>query len=558
MGRTASKRGVATFGLVLLVVGVECSATGDNEPPSPGTAGATTVTFTNTRRLRRLSNREYNNVVRDLIGDTSRPADRFLRDSYPNDYDNGSVSLTVQAEQVEAYQNAAEALAAQAVASRLPQLLGGCDPGAQGADACAEAFFSSFPARAYRRPLFAAEAQRLRDIFALGQQGGGGLSAGIQLVLETIFQSPQFLYREELGDADPASMPAPGVVRLTDYEVASQLSFLLTGTLPDQALLAAADAGQLRTTDDLRREAGRLLGTAGAQETLRAFLHQWMATDRLAVTSKDPAIYPAYTPALAASMAGELDRFYDAVAWGTAGSLRELFTSTQSFVDQPLGVLYGVDAPSMDFQAVTLDPAVRTGILTRAGYLTVHAASDSSGPVSRGVFLLDKILCAPPPQPPANVPSAPPAAQAIADHLTTRQRFEQHEATPFCRSCHQIIDGVGFGFEEFDGTGAYRTTENGVAVDPDGTLLGSGDVDGPYSGVSALAQRLIDGKRLPQCYLRQAYRFAMGQVETPDDQALFDGLSRRWGVDSRMTDALLSLIASPVFVQRTTLGGDSP
>src|SRR5438445_11353933 len=101
MGRTASKRGVATFGLVLLVVGVECSATGDNEPPSPGTAGATSapVTFTNTRRLRRLSNREYNNVVRDLVGDTSRPADRFLRDSYPNAYDNGSVGLAVQVEQ---------------------------------------------------------------------------------------------------------------------------------------------------------------------------------------------------------------------------------------------------------------------------------------------------------------------------------------------------------------------------------------------------------------------------------------------------------------------------
>jgi hypothetical protein len=546
--------------LVLLVVGVECSATGDNEPPSPGAAGATSapVTFTNTRRLRRLSNREFNNVVRDLLGDTSRPADRFLRDSYPNDYDNGSVGLTVQAEQVEAYQNAAEALAAQAVASRLPQLLDGCDPGTQGAESCADAFFASFPARAYRRPLFAAEMQRLRDIFAVGQQGGGGLSAGIQLVLETIFQSPQFLYREELGDADPAAMPAPGVVRLTDYEVASELSFLLTGTLPDQALLAAADAGLLRTTDDLQREAGRLLATAGAQETMRAFLHQWMATDRLAVTTKDPAVYPAYTPVLATSMSGELDRYYDAVAWGPAGSLRELFTSTQSFIDQPLGALYGVDAPLTDFQSVTLDPAVRKGILTRAGYLTVHAASDSSGPVSRGVFLLDRILCAPPPQPPANVPPASPAAQAIADHLTTRQRFQQHEATPFCHSCHQIIDGVGFGFEEFDGTGVYRTTENGVAVDPTGALVGSGDVDGPYSGVSALAERIVDSKRLPQCYLRQVYRFAMGQVEIPDDQALFDALSRGWGADARMTDALLSLVASPVFVQRTTVGGDSP
>ena len=229
------------------------------------------------RRIRRLSSREYNNVVRDLLGDNSQPANKFVVDAYQNGYDNGSAGLAVQSDQAVTYQSAAETLAATAVPRNLAVLLGGCDVVKQGAAACADAFINTFAARAYRRPLTTTEAQRLRDVFT-AFSGAGGFNAGIQTMLEVVLQSPQFLYREELGPS--SAVPAAGApVTLTDYEVASELSFLLTGSIPDDALWQAAAKGRLKTTADYQAQATRLLGTPGAKETIRSFVHQWLAND---------------------------------------------------------------------------------------------------------------------------------------------------------------------------------------------------------------------------------------------------------------------------------------
>ncbi|HRI49075.1 MAG TPA: DUF1592 domain-containing protein [Pseudomonadota bacterium] len=499
------------------------------------------------RRVRRLSSREYNNVVRDLLGDTSRPAARFIRDAYQNGYDNGSAELAVQSDQVIDYAAAAEALAQSVVARGLGPLIADCDVAQAGDAACLQALLDSVAPRAFRRPLTQGEQQRLRAVFDAELFAGGDFARGIQTVLEVILQSPQFLYREELGPADAPAGQGP--VRLTDYEVASELSFLLTGSLPDATLWAAVTAGRFKTVADYRREAERLLGTLAARETVRAFLHQWLATDRTAILSKDGAFYPDFNQALADSMGQELDRFYDHVMWDGSGSLRELFTSNQSFVDDKLARLYGVQVSGGGFQPVTLDPALRKGVLSRAGFLAVHAATDSSGPISRGVFLLQALLCLPPPQPPANVPPALPAGDPGAKDLTTRQRFEKHVASPVCAACHKQIDGVGFGLEQFDGIGAHRTVENGHPIDSRGTLLGTGEIDGDYTGAGELASRMAGSRSLTDCYLRNAYRFALGQIEpTGEDlRALGVGFSS----DARLSEVLLTLIENPVFTSRS-------
>jgi hypothetical protein len=506
------------------------------------------------RALRRLSRREYNNVVRDLLGDTTQPANQFGDEVYVNGFDNGSDGLTVQGTDVVSYQAAAEALAARAVSGNLPKLVGDCD-GSLTAAACVDAFLSGFVKRAYRRPATSTEAARLRTVYAAGAASGGasgGFTGGIQLMVEAVLQSPAFLYREELGEQDPSL--ASNVVRLTDYEVATELSFLITGSMPDDALFAAVEAGALKTAADLRTQAARLIASSAAKPSFRSFLHQWMATDQISSLNKDATIYPAFSPAIAASMGGELDRYFDEVLWSGSGSLRELFTSTQSFVDPNLAALYGVAAPggASGFAPVTLDGKTRRGVMTRAGFLAVHADTDSSGPVPRGVFVLDAILCAPPRPPPANVPPAPPPSVAIANHETTRERFEQHLTDPVCKTCHTVIDGVGFGFEEFDGVGIYRTTENGSPVDTSGTLVGT-DVDGPFVGASALEDKLVTSQEVLGCFIKQAYRFAMGREESAGSAPLLEALGQGFTADSRVPGVFTALLGEPSFVLRTTM-----
>ncbi|MBV9949548.1 MAG: DUF1595 domain-containing protein, partial [Myxococcales bacterium] len=248
-------------GLHLVAVaaaGAACSGGGDVPAPlepsssAAGSAAAAPAAASGPlRRLRRLSNREYDNVVRDLLGDESRPATRFLEDDYPNGYDNGSAALAVQSDQVSAYQAAAESLAATAVAGRLPALLGGCDVPSRGEEACAGALLDSFAARAFRRPLRAPERANLLGVFG-AERAGTDFPRAVQTVVEVVLQSPQFLYREELGAGESASGRS---TTLTDYEVASELSFLLTGTIPDDALWTAIGAGRFRTADDRVREA---------------------------------------------------------------------------------------------------------------------------------------------------------------------------------------------------------------------------------------------------------------------------------------------------------------
>jgi hypothetical protein len=499
--------------------------------------------------MRRLSVREYNNVVRDLLADTTEPANQFGQEVYTNGFDNGSDSLTVQGTDVLAFQTAAESLAATAVGNNLPNLIGGCDT-TQPAQVCVSAFLDTFAMKAYRRPLTTTERQRLQTVYAAGA-ATGGLHGGIQLMLEAVLQSPSFLYREELGAPDP-SLPK-GVLRLTDYEVASELSFLLTGSMPDATLFTAAQTGTLKTVDGIRREAKRLLASAQARPALRSFLHQWMATDQVATINKDATIYPSFNPALATSMAKELDQYFDHVLWSGTGSLRELLTSQISFLDSSLATtIYDVTGPVSAALPTMLDNQTRQGILTRAGFLAAHSDVDSSGPVPRGVFVLNSMLCRPPLSPPANVPPAPPVADAIVAHQTTRQRFGMHLNQPFCNSCHAVIDGVGFGFEEFDGMGVHRTTENGSPVDTSGNLQGT-DVDGPFVGVSQLGQKLVGSKEVLGCYIKQAYRYAMGQEEGTNGKADLAAMQVNFDADSHMTDPFESLMADPSFVQRTTV-----
>jgi hypothetical protein len=466
-------------------------------------------------------------VVADLL-DEHLSADRFLQETALSGYDNGPSNLTVQDDQADVFETIAVELADAAMTKHKDRVFSGCDPSQAGG--CKQAFFDGFVVRAFRRPPTPGEADRMGRLFD---------SAGVEATILAVLQSPAFLYREELGEDPPPGGSAP----LSPYELASELSFLITGSMPDVALFAVARDGHLATSDDLRREATRLLKTPAAKEQLRLFFDEWLATTTLANTSKDPAFYPSLDPPLSAAMRRELDWLYARAADGT---IAVLFGSSASLADARLARHYGIPADMSEFTEVDLDPAVRAGALSRAGFLTVHSGYDNSNPIERGVFVRHAILCEPPRPAPPGVPRNVPT-----DHAkTTRDRYAAHTANPFCMSCHTSIDGIGFGFEQFDAIGALRTEENGNPVDTSGLLYDSDGADGAFSGVTQLEEHMLASPRLVDCFGRQLYRFAMGIAETDADDATIRSIANGKSVDSQIADWVLAVVGSRAFRER--------
>jgi uncharacterized protein DUF1592/uncharacterized protein DUF1588/uncharacterized protein DUF1595/uncharacterized protein DUF1585/uncharacterized protein DUF1587 len=477
-------------------------------------------------RVRRLSVREYVRTMDRLLGITISEH-RFLEDSLDLEYDNGPVTASVQLEQADMYERVAWEIADAAVRDHRDRLLGPCG--------CKEGFFAGFVMRVLRRPPTAAEQARYLATFDQAQAMGGDFDESLRAVTATLLQSPAFLYRSEIGSGD----------RLDSYEIASQLSFFLTGLPPDDELLAAAASGKM----NVRAQAERLLRTDDAREQFRHFFDQWLATWQLGTIQKDGRVYPRFDGNLLTAMRNELDQFYEYVVFDSPGrSLHELFDSPIGFVDDRLADHYGMAAPGSDTPVrVDLDPNIRRGVLTRAGFLTVQAGYDNSNPITRGVFVRTALLCAHQQPPPPGIPRVPPGT---TDVHTTRERFAEHVANPFCLKCHDAIDGVGFGFESFDAVGAYRTTENGSPVDASGKLMDSHDEDGPFSGVMALEQKLAASRTVADCFVRQMFRNATGAAERPEDEAFIGALLDHFDAGTPFVDLAVRIVTAPQRVTR--------
>ncbi|MEM6992318.1 MAG: DUF1592 domain-containing protein, partial [Myxococcota bacterium] len=327
------------------------------------------------------------------------------------------------------------------------------------------------------------------------------------------------------------------VVELADYELASRLAFFIWDSVPDTELLDAANAGDLRTPDGLRASAERLLDDPRAREAVGNFHIQWLGLDELVDEYKDPAVYPGYSREVAEAMVAETHRFGSHVVLQGDGKLETLMTASYSYLDDELFEIYGVEKPSGHNAGVPvdLDPAERAGLLTQPAFLTAHALPNASGPIQRGVELRTNVLCAPPPPAPDDADVSPPT---IDPNATTREAFEQHVADPSCAGCHQFIDGIGLGFEAYDGIGAFRTTENGLPVDATGAIFGT-DVDGEFDGAVELAHRLADSQQVRECVSRQWFRFAFGRLEQVEDQCSVQSLNEAFAESNYDVRALL-------------------
>jgi len=487
------------------------------------------------RRLRLLTRYEYQNTVNDLLGINTSIAAELPNDNRVAGFDNNSNQNLITDTRMDTYLSKAKELTAQALRDN-SDLLAVCS----NTENCTEDLIRYLGKRAYRRPLTENEVRQYAGLFS----SSSTFEENAELMLTTMLISPYFLYRSELGVEQ-----ADKTYKLTAYEIASSLSYLFWGTMPDQALFAAADNASL----DIVNQATRLLSDQRSRKHLGHFAEQWLlGIDALSLDSKDPNIYPEFTPEVKDAMAEELKQFFNYVVFNTNGKFKDLFTADYVIINRLLADYYNLNVPAgNDFEVVPVNDGTRTGILSLGSVLAHYASSVDSSPIKRGVFLRGRIMCQDIPLPGPDVNGTPPVPNP---NQTTRERFAQHTADPVCASCHKYIDEPGFGFGAYDGASKFHSTENGQTIDTSGNLLGVEDYRPTnsiaFNNLNEMSQILSKSDNAAKCLATQYYRFASGSVEKQGNCALEELQQRFTDKNYDLQSLLLEIVNSRHFTHR--------
>ncbi len=474
--------------------------------------------------IRRLTRFEYNNTVRDLLGDTSNPADALPPEEEVAGFNNQAAALTSSDLLIEQYMKAAEGVGARAVLD-MNALLPDCDPGLEGNDTCALSFIRDFGRRAFRRPLSDAEVARLKGVFdwAVNDADLGRFEDGIQIVIEATLQSPSFLYRPELGGEAPIE---GDVVPFTSWEMATKLSYMLWNTMPDAELFAAAEADELVSKEQIAAQATRMLDDDKARDLIRNFHTQWLLLTHLDSVTKDTNVYPDFSDSLRPLWTEEIQTFVEHVILEDDGTLQTLLTANYSFMNEELASFYGDDVldsvAGPEFRQVQLDRERRAGLLTSAGLMATHANANQSSPVFRGKFVREQLMCNTLPPPPNDLVIEPPE---LDPSKTTKEQFEEIGANPSCAGCHTLMNPIGFIFEHYDGVGQWRDQQNGIPIDAIGEVVQTDDIDGEYDGALEFAAALAGSTQVQECVSSQWFRFAYNRTVTEEDSCSVDQLN---------------------------------
>ncbi|MEP6652839.1 MAG: DUF1592 domain-containing protein [Myxococcales bacterium] len=500
--------------------------------PSPGPAP-----------IRRLSRFEYNNTVRDLLGDASNAGDLLPPEQKGNGFSNDAASLTTPPILVDSYRHLAHALSLTATqdGAALGRLYT-CDVAAMGEDKCAARFVTEFGQRAFRRPLQQQEVDTLTGIYRVGR-AGGTFAGGLAAVIEMALQSPQFLYRPEFG----VPIQGSNLARVQGFEMASRLSYLLWGTTPSSELMAAAAAGKLDSKEQVLAQAKTMLVDPRARQVVRYFHDTLLGIDGIDGRPRNQEIFPTYKPDLAVLFKQETEQFVDHIVWEGPGDFATLFTGAFTYLNGPLAEFYGVPGITGNgFQRVKTDPTRRAGLLTQASILTMTTPGTSNNPVVRGKFIYTQLLCGQVPDPPIGLVVMEPPADPT---LTTRERFLLHRQ-PSCVGCHVRLDDIGFGLENFNGVGLWQDTENGKLLDSSGKVP-DGDVAGPFVGAVELGKKIANSRDARECFVGKWLDFAYARTEKKADACTRAALSDVFeGSGGNVQSLLLALTQTDAFMYR--------
>jgi hypothetical protein len=495
--------------------------------------------------IRRISRVEYNNMVRDLLGDTTQPATGFVPESpmahgvnfETNTYTTPSTLIAQQ------YQQTAEALAETAVssASTLSKIL----PCTTQDDACAQQFIGSWANRAFRGQLDSTESAALFKVYS-DVKAQFDFTTGIQAIITAVLESPRFLYVLEFGKGTPTGK----VIPLSSYEIAGRLALFLWRSVPDDTLMKAAAAGQLATPAQIQAQAMRMLTTPGqppsqdpkALGALNDYAMQWLELQSTATLGKDSQ-FTAWNnpmdPKVGTEVQDEALTDFSQLVLADNGALTTLLTSSSSYINADLATFYGVQLPTgatitvndsvlasgqTAFAKVDLSSIHRTGIVTSGAEMASRAHTTLPSAVLRGKFVREQLLCDQIPPPP---PGVPPAKTVVPDGGTTRSLSAEHEKTdPSCFGCHQLMDPIGFGFGNFNASGLYQAVDangfpgsNFPAIDASGQIAAQspGEFSATFNGASDLMTKLAGAAQVDQCFVIQELRYALSRVETTAD-----------------------------------------
>jgi hypothetical protein len=505
-------------------------------------------------RIRRLTNAEYENSARAVVGNSDPITTDFAPDARQGGYTVND-EQRVDAVLVKQIANAATNLAAQ-VRSKL-DTLAPCDNPTSGGEACAKTFIQSFATHAFRRPLGDDEAQKLVDLFHVAADDGT-YADGIELVATGVLQSAGFLYLTETGNNASGSQ-----VSLTPYETASAISYLVTAAPPDAGLLAAAQSGQLASADQRSAAFTRLVSGAdpsAARARVLRVVQEWLGTDRLVDTAKDSTVYQTFATVKPA-MLDETGAFLERLIERKTGTVGELLGASWTVTqDANLIAMYGGTQTSDG----EINLATRRGILNQGAFLSVYAHASETAPVLRGVAIMRRVACMDLKSPASLMISVPPLQPDPTK--TTRQRLDVHAADPGCAGCHNSIDPLGFSFEQYDGMGKHQDMDNNQPVDSRATVRLLLDFDGDYANSDELASALSKSAAVRECFARNVFRASVGR-SSDDVKAAETAFIDHWkaapapapdaahptpaaAAEGNILEALRAVVTSPNFTLR--------
>jgi len=468
--------------------------------------------------IRRLTHNQYNNTVRDLLGDRSLPANQFPPEDFVNGFRNQYQSQSISPILMDAYGSAAEKLARAAFRNGVPAALVSCKPSVT----CRRQFIAEFGKKAFRRPLQADEAARYEKLF-LRQ---AGFAAGAQIVVEAMLQSPNFLFRMEAAQ-EP---------KWKSWAAASRLSYSLWNSMPDAALMESAARGELNSRAGVEKIARRMLEDPKAHQTLDEFVAEWLRFDRALTATKDRTRFREFTPETLFAMTQETRRFIADLVWNDRNFMEQLYTADYGFMNGDLAKLYGAPAPAGDYEKVAFPAgSERAGLLGQALFLSLTSKPDETSPTARGIFVREQLLCQHVPDPPPGVNTNLPEVSEDKPK-TNRERMAEHTSNETCARCHSLIDPIGLGFEKFDAIGQrreklellFRTGEGEerkasgkkleLELDTSGKVAGIPDSN--FSSPKELGRILAKNEICQECVVKQYFRYVAGRLETPADRGL--------------------------------------
>lgn len=462
--------------------------------------------------LRRLTESQYRHTIAEVFGPAIKIEARFEPERREEGLlALGSAMLSLTSSGFEQYFALATSISDQTLNEKQRDAIVGCKPAdvTKTDETCARQFIAKYGELLFRRPLTQTEIQSRLKSASAGTSQANDFYAGLKLALTSLLVAPDFLFRIESAETDPAN---PKQQRLDAYTKAARLSFLLWDSTPDAELMAAARTGAIHSSEGLKQQVDRMIASPKFEQGARAFFTDMLQLDGFGNLVKDPAIYPKFNQSIAEGAREQmLLRTIDLLVRKN-GDYRDLFTANDTFINRSLASVYNVPYASKAAWAPYTFPASteRSGILTDVGFLSLHAHPGTSSPTRRGIKVLEIFACQATPQPPANVDFS-----KVQDSTkgTVRGRLLDHMENEGCSGCHRRTDPIGLALEHFDGLGQLRTLENNQPIDVTAELK-----EGKFDGAQGLGNFLRNDPRVASCLVRNVYQYGVGHKTFGSDR----------------------------------------